>query len=314
MRHSARLLSVQDYIAGTVLTLPSVTGELSLVVESLEAFEEEGGELIGYFASGTVILSYTSLDPVQSTIRLASPLPANALADEVVHVYPESIERYATVAVEDGTGPPLIARVPHAMRPLMPEGVRDEVEQSAVIVESGDDLEWTLTDVRGDFPSFSFGGNPVMRETGAPRLRVTSDSTTTNIFEDTPTNPTADFIVLKDTDEFWVPPVSPGQWRWRFPFDGEYNVWITARWSADPDGARRLWAELEEVSNVWTDLRPMGFINDCPAIGGGQLHGQEIAQSIQVGAGMTMRPVVQHGAGNTLTVAQLNVTVQYVGP
>lgn len=324
MRHTGRLLAVEEHTAGSVLTTAAAPSDVSLEVEVPGEFDEMGGTLRLVADTGDpdddIILDYTHIDPETLEIKLASAVGGTFEMDTRVLLEPAASERYAIVAPEDGTGAPIIARVPHSMRMLIEEGVREVDEQLAVVVEGGDDsasLEWTLVDARGANPVLSFGANPIMRENGPPRV-VARRIPASPLAIGASTDVAAVFTeIVVDTDGFDIflsDGFSTNRGALRLPFEGQYDIRFSARWEGDPDGARRLWAEKSlDLGDNWTDLRNYGLAHDAEPIPGIPLaHG--FAQVVEFEAETWLRFMGRQTSSGPLDIESIALTVIYVGP
>lgn len=310
MRHAGRLLSVEDQIAGSVAVADAAVGATVLLLEDVDGFEELGGSAtVQHLADGTIeSIEYDGVDDATGALLITAGLAVEVLTDDVVHLYPTITERYATVAVDDASGVPVVAYVPHALRPLVPEGVREEDQQLAVVVEGGDDgpsLEWRVADVRGAEPVFSFGGNPTMRETGTPRVIMRGGGNVVNSAEDTLQ---AFGITFEDTDDFYAGGIITVR------FTGQWDVRNGQRWLGDSTGFRRIWAETSEDDGAtWDDARDLGLGDDRNAVAGAPTQ-QGFAASVQLEEGMLLRFMCRQNRGSALEVSSRTVSLVYLGP
>lgn len=122
----------------------------TVLVDDAAPFDETGGSLT---RDGEAI-AYVSADPQAETITLAEAL--TVAAGELLDVDPPLPVVTATVVLGDG-GDAVDARVPHAMKARLPEGVRDDPTTAETVT-----LEWSgsqllVADVLGRDASQTWG-------------------------------------------------------------------------------------------------------------------------------------------------------------
>lgn len=104
-------------------------------------------------ASGVVVIDgaayqVAAVDVDLDTITLTTPLTTPAPADSLVEVFPSTPEKYATVDLGSEEGEAVLALVPHALVELLPDGVRDTMDQETVVLDPSG-VELTVSDVLG---------------------------------------------------------------------------------------------------------------------------------------------------------------------
>lgn len=133
---------------GDFLTADLTIGTTVLPVDNTDIFETE--TLTGTVQVNGEVHAYTSVDPTNSTITLASGLVAAASLNDSVYVYPLAPVKYAYVTLTGGEGDSLSVRVPHYLTAYMSlvDGPREPGQGESVTV---DDVagELVLIDVLG---------------------------------------------------------------------------------------------------------------------------------------------------------------------
>lgn len=146
---AGRVLSVDEYIVGSIVVTAASIGESTLTLETVEPFSDEGGTVLIETDTADIEIAYTTVDDDTDVMTLASTLPAAVAVDDRVRVHPKAMERHAVVAPQDGEGAPIIALVPHHMIPWLRAGIRDDEDQEACIVRETDPGEWVVDNVLG---------------------------------------------------------------------------------------------------------------------------------------------------------------------
>jgi len=153
--------SVTDERQGGEVAVQAISGDTTLVLDDASDFEEDGGEFgptledQGYAYTGVDYdtNTLTGLEAIGVTVA-ATLEPGNWIA-------PWSGDHEDTVRiaeVDTGDGPPLEARVPLTLKPLLPLGVREPgTEEQVEVDEMGDEV--VVVSVRGrTASSIEFGG------------------------------------------------------------------------------------------------------------------------------------------------------------
>jgi len=91
---------------------------------------------------------FADVDIDADALILTTPLTAVVPEDSAVEVFPPAPEKYATVAFGDVVGDATPVLVPHFLVELLPDGIRDELDQEIVTVETGG-AEPTMTNIVG---------------------------------------------------------------------------------------------------------------------------------------------------------------------
>jgi hypothetical protein len=143
--------AVRSSTLGSYVALAASIGAGTLVVESALDFNETGGSLL----LNGVTYPYISVNYDTDTITLTGTLSVATVLTDRVDVLPLSTEKQALV-VTAGSEDAVTVRVPHALMPLLPEGVRTDSEMESV------QFEWVngvfiLTDVVGRTPVLDGG-------------------------------------------------------------------------------------------------------------------------------------------------------------
>lgn len=135
---------------GCHLTASAAINDTVLSVSFTADLSEDGGQL-QHVETGD-ILDFTTIDPDAETVTLTSPLAAAIDEGDTLRVYPLSDDLFASVRLDDAADDeePIEARVSQALRPVIPEGVRED-ERESVRVE-GVGTEWVVQDVVATAP------------------------------------------------------------------------------------------------------------------------------------------------------------------
>lgn len=153
MTYSGRIESVYLDRAGGEVTADAPTGTQILSVGFPCDFDETGGMLQHEPTAATY--AYTAVDIDGETVTLAAPLPAGVsfTSGDMLYVYPLSTDARAVVRLADSEDEaPIDARISHALRPLLPEGLRDIGEGESVVLGNISGGEWFVTDLVGQAP------------------------------------------------------------------------------------------------------------------------------------------------------------------
>lgn len=146
MKDIGKVLEVSVITIGDEVTRQHNIGESILFLNDVAEFSEDGGRVdINGFQ-----YDYTTIDDDLSTMTLATPLGQVVNDESLVNVYPVAEELVALVQTDEEEDP-IECPVTQSMVPLIPEGVRDEDQQEAVVVEH-DGNEWTIVDFPGSPP------------------------------------------------------------------------------------------------------------------------------------------------------------------
>lgn len=150
MNASGRILSIEKEVLGSTVVIANA-GALTMFVNQTDPdFDEKGGQVS---INGTV-LDYVAVDDDLNTLTMAAVLPATYAVDTRVDVYPHAERLWAYVQVGDEDDDPVIALVPFALTPLVTEGILDDDEHLAAVMEDRGGA-WVVTDITGEKPVFS---------------------------------------------------------------------------------------------------------------------------------------------------------------
>lgn len=123
-----RCISVDTLADGDTLAQGSLAGQTTIYVNDVSPFATETDS--GTVSIGETEYDYFFVDEEMDSLSLSSPLTEDVEEGEFVFRLPVQHQRVATVAFEDGD--PIEARVPHFLYPMLPEGMRDDVEAETV--------------------------------------------------------------------------------------------------------------------------------------------------------------------------------------
>lgn len=143
------VLMVNEAPTGDELDAAALTGAATITLVNPLDFVLTGGQVT---IDGTVYI-YTGIDPVTYVMSLSTPLVADIDAGVRVNVYPDVIEKWATVELQ-ADDDAVLALVPHALWDRLDDGVRDPADQESVEVgqRNGD---WVIQDVLATVPNVS---------------------------------------------------------------------------------------------------------------------------------------------------------------
>jgi hypothetical protein len=141
------VLAVNEMPAGDELDSAVLTGATSVTLVNPLDFNMTGGQV----TIDGVIYVYTGIDPITYVMTLSTPLLADIDAGVRVNVYPDVIEKWATIELQ-ANDDAVLALVPHALWDKLDEGVRDPADQEGVEVgqQNGD---WLILDVMAVIPT-----------------------------------------------------------------------------------------------------------------------------------------------------------------
>lgn len=202
--YTARLGST---VAATLVGDGAVT---VVTVGYSDDFDETGGQLV-HVETGDVY-GYASADPDAETLTLTAGLPVGKTFAEgdALNVYPTAEDMFALVRLDDATeDEPITARVPHHLRPLLREGVRDPGGGEAVTLEAGAD-GWLLTDISGETPVI---GGVIYESTddSGQRISIDPDTGTIRLYSGQPGELAPAELHMQDVgpSQVWVELLSP---------------------------------------------------------------------------------------------------------
>jgi hypothetical protein len=144
---AGHVVAVQESFLGSELAADAALGATSIEVADTFDFDERGGKvLLGDFD----VVNYSSVDDATGILQ-TDALPRGWPAETKVLLFPRALERYAEVILDDSDDTEVVlARVPHGLLHLIPEGVRDPAAGDGESVQvEWDGLEWRVTDVLG---------------------------------------------------------------------------------------------------------------------------------------------------------------------
>lgn len=123
-----RVHAVYDRVLGDELAQDESAGASTLHLHDVSAFLEEGGTVrLSHSGQADEMVGYTGLDDDADTLALAGATAATWSRGSRVHAEPRTVERRALVLLDDAESVDemIDVRVQHALRPMLPEGVRD---------------------------------------------------------------------------------------------------------------------------------------------------------------------------------------------
>lgn len=310
MRYAARLLAVREERAGSVAVVEAPVGSTVLFLEDVIDFDEIGGQLVHLAVDGTDrVYAYESTD-VESDPRivLSSSTSAVIEEDDPILVYPIVTELVAEVATDDATGPPVIARVPHAMRGRIPTGALDDVDQRPVSVRETDDGLWVVEDLRGLDPDEL---NVLQRAIGVPRFEYENQTGQTVAQGATET---AQFDDANDTRNA----SDPGMYElaadaFVFPFQGLWHVDVWTRWGGASAGRRHFVEISANEGGAWSSLGIEHHVATGFA-GTGLNVNLHSSAGLFMNDGEWMRVRVDHTVTGTSDLQMWGVWAHYLGP
>lgn len=144
---TGRIVSVWLSRYGKQVLADAAAGTQVLSVDFPIDFDPDGG-VLQHLQTGDVF-DYTAADSDADTITLAEPLPDGVTftAGDMVYVSPRRDELYADVQLDGADEQdPIEARVPYAMRPTIPTGVREPGAGEVVQVEEETPGRWVIHD------------------------------------------------------------------------------------------------------------------------------------------------------------------------
>lgn len=141
---SGKITEVIVEYAGTNLSGAHPAGSSVLQVADVLDFDENGGTL----TVDDVQYEYTATDESAATITLADPLADAADDDTPVLLHPLAPEVTASVALDDSSVIDGVV-VPHALIPLLREGIREPGESESVEIEDRGNGEWVIANIVG---------------------------------------------------------------------------------------------------------------------------------------------------------------------
>lgn len=132
--------------AGSAIAVAANIGDTTLYIDDAYDFDETGGfaEISG------LAFAYSSSDHDLDTLTVTDALTAALGVGTPVLVSPNSFEKRASVTMSD-SGDTIDARVPHNLYDRIPEGIRDEAQESVTIELVSN--EWVIVDIFGQEPS-----------------------------------------------------------------------------------------------------------------------------------------------------------------
>lgn len=144
---SGTVLEVRIVPTGSELSSDAVNGTTSIIVEEPYFFSESGGTL----DIDGALYTYTGYDDTTRVISGLSPsLPTIKAAGTKVLIYPYGYTKKATVDIDDDEDA-LQVVVPFGQYEKYPDGIRDEVDQEAVIIND-DNGYWEISGPDGENP------------------------------------------------------------------------------------------------------------------------------------------------------------------
>lgn len=170
-RVAGHVLEVHHEQQGAVVATAGAIGAAYLEVDDVTDFEEDGGQAEHESSSGTrTVYTYSGIDEDLNRILLSGTLSVASAVNDPVRVYPHTREKIAVVAVDDVEAEePVHAIIRHALRPLLPTGVRQGrlVDSEAVELELVDD-EWQAAELSGQDTATVDPGDLALTDQTAP--------------------------------------------------------------------------------------------------------------------------------------------------
>lgn len=175
-RVAGHVLEVHHEQQGAIVATAGAIGATYLEVDDVTDFEEDGGQ-VEHEVSATgalTVYSYSGIDEDLNRILLTGTLTVASAVPDPVRVYPHSREKIAVVAVDDVEAEePVHAIIRHALRPLLPTGVRQGrlVDSEAIELELVDD-EWQAAELSGQ-ETATIEAEGLLLTDGSPPAAVT---------------------------------------------------------------------------------------------------------------------------------------------
>jgi hypothetical protein len=122
------ILSVKTILLGDVLAADATAAATSIFLEDSFELDESGGRLmLDQTSAEEEIVTYTAVNDDTGEVTLSAGLAFSHEAGTPATLYPEIIERRATIALDhaDTNDDVVDARVPHSLYLLLDEGVRE---------------------------------------------------------------------------------------------------------------------------------------------------------------------------------------------
>lgn len=193
-----QILEVTVLPAGSELEAVHPAGSTSLQVNDLSDFASTGGQVsIDVDEDTQHVYDYTGVDPSLNTILLASPTTIEYEEAQQVLVYPPYGEKWAMVETEQDREPPS-AKVSHALRDRIAEGVRDPEQQEAVLLDIVDGDLTVIDLVREDV---SIDASFIDPYTVTGQVAASWDVVVTGQLEAASAQAQQDLLTLQDTLE-----------------------------------------------------------------------------------------------------------------
>jgi hypothetical protein len=137
------IVDVQTTNVGEWLTADASSGATTLNVTNAGTFDEAGGRL----SLGGVTYTYTAISTDLNTITLASGLTVSQLADDRVEIYPAAPVKKALIDFAIDEGDLVTAIVPHAMKDVLADGMREDNARETVLIEERTPGELYVKDI-----------------------------------------------------------------------------------------------------------------------------------------------------------------------
>lgn len=176
-----RIEEVSLRTAGSVFDGDHIAGETLLSLGDVSHFDEDGGRV----SINGVIYEYIAVDPDLDYITINPGLNTDAASGDLAALLPISQWKVATFKNLDDPGAPSDEATIHiSLAPLIKEGIRDDVDQEACIVEEYNG-ELIITQVDGEQPSFDYnyldpetiplpdGSEPIVAPDSSPTIETT---------------------------------------------------------------------------------------------------------------------------------------------
>lgn len=283
---TGHVASIRPHFRGGSLAADASVGDVTIYVEDVADFAEEGGTLRIAKGDGTFLAAqaYTAIDDDTDSITLAVGLAAAASDGAQVRLVDadgnDAVDYEATV-VDDSDDSVATVDVAHGLIPLLTASVRSGFSE-AVVCTRDEHGAWTLTDVPGKRPTST-----------APHGQLTQAGGTT-VPDSTPTTLIYDTRALRGGMT-----VSSGVVT--VPTDGRYAITANVAWEANATGYRRVWIQYNGAAS--------GAEARVNAVTGGVPTAQSLSQILDMSAGDTVNVELSQNSTATRTVtATVTVT------
>jgi len=141
-----QVLEVNIVPAGDELAAAHLLGDTTIDVMDTDEFSDAPGTV----QIEGILYDYSAVDRTALTLTLTTGLAADTEEATKVFSVPLTEEKWAMVEVQDNDEP-ISARIEHALKDKMTDGVREPEDQETVVLELVDG-DWTVTDIIQEIP------------------------------------------------------------------------------------------------------------------------------------------------------------------